>query len=100
YASRLTSCSVQLERLGRIRQIAAPVFRDEHHVFNAHGTETGIVETGFNRDDVAFLEQGPGAADARHFMDIESNPMAGAVKVALHAAIHQPRLVPCFLKSG
>jgi len=54
---RRTSWLAQLERLGRVRQIAAPVFRDEHHVFNPYGAETGIVETGFYRDDVAFLEQ-------------------------------------------
>jgi hypothetical protein len=49
--------SVQLERLGRVRQVAAPVFRDEYHVLDADGTETGIVEAGLDGDDVAFLEQ-------------------------------------------
>jgi hypothetical protein len=53
----MTSCSVQLERLGKVRQIAAPVFRDEHHVLDADGAETGIIEAGLDGDDVAFLEQ-------------------------------------------
>ena len=53
----MTSGSVQLEGLGRVRQIAAPIFRDEHHVLDAHGAETGIVEAGLNGDNVAFLEK-------------------------------------------
>jgi hypothetical protein len=91
--------SVEFERFRRVRQIATPVFRDEYHVFDAHGAETGIIEAWFDRDDMAFLEQRPGTADARHFMDIESDTVAGAMKVALHAPIHQARLVPGFFKS-
>lgn len=47
----------EFEDLRRVRQIAAAVFRDEHHVFDAHGAETGIVEAGLYRHDMAFLEQ-------------------------------------------
>jgi hypothetical protein len=53
----MTSGSVQLEGLGRVRQIAAPIFRDEHHVLDAHGAETWIVEAGLNGDNVAFLKK-------------------------------------------
>src|SRR5678815_2126190 len=91
--------SVQLERLRRVCQISAPVFRHEHHVLDAYGAETGIVETWLDRDDMAFLKQRSGSADARHFMNIESDPVASAVKVALHAPIDQTSLVAGFLKS-
>ena len=89
----------KFEDFRRVGQIAAPVFRDKHHVFDADGAEPGIVEAWFDGDNMAFLEQRPGAADARHFMNVKSNPMAGAVKIALHAPIHQAGLVPGFLKS-
>jgi hypothetical protein len=49
--------SVQLENLRKVRQIAAPVFRDEHHVLDPHGSEAGVVETRLDGDDVAFLKQ-------------------------------------------
>lgn len=57
YAYRITSCSAQLEGLGKVCQISAAIFRHEHHVFDAHCTETRIVETRLDRNDVAFLEQ-------------------------------------------
>lgn len=50
-------CLSQFEDLRVIRQIPAAVFGHEHHVFDAHGAETGIVEARFYRDDMAFLEQ-------------------------------------------
>ena len=46
----------EFEDLRRVRQIAAPVFRDEDHVFDAYGTETGVIEAWLDRDNMAFLE--------------------------------------------
>jgi YD repeat-containing protein len=48
---------VQFERLRRVRQIAAPVFRHEYHVFDADSAQARIVEARLDRHDMAFLEQ-------------------------------------------
>ena len=49
--------SAQFEDLRKVRQIAAAVFRDEYHVFDANGPEARVVEARLDGNDMAFLEQ-------------------------------------------
>jgi hypothetical protein len=48
---------MEFERLREIRKVPAPVARDEHHVFDPHGAQSGIIEARLNGDDVPFQQQ-------------------------------------------
>src|SRR5688500_376316 len=90
---------MEFEGLREICKVPAPVSRDKHHVFDPHGAQSGIIEARLNGDDVPFQQQGSCATNARGFMNIQSDAMAGAMEVSLHAAVHQTRLVSGFFES-
>ena len=90
---------MEFERLREIRKVPAPVARDEHHIFDPHGAQSGIIEARLNGDDVPFQQQCSCATIAGRLMNIMSDSMAGAMEVSLHAAVHQTRLVSGLFES-
>jgi len=82
-----------------VRQIPATVFCHKDHVFDTHRPEARVIEAGLDRHDMSFLQQRTGSADTRRLVNIQSDAMAGAVKIALHAAVDQARLVPRLLET-
>ena len=60
---------------------------DDDEVFDADGAPAGIVEAGFDGDDVAGPEGDVGFADSGGFVDFQADAVAGAVEEALHAAV-------------
>ena len=64
------------------------VFGDDGEVFDAYGASAGIIQAGFNGDDVSGAEVFRGFANARGFVDFKAQAVPGAVEEPLHSAVY------------
>src|SRR5260370_7750429 len=83
---------LELEQLhlGGPGQVAAAAALHEDHVLDAHRPSAGVIEPRLDRDHVAGLELGIQAADPRQLVDVEADPVTGAVEEALVPAVDHP----------
>src|SRR5207247_9067363 len=91
---------MNLGTLGEVRQVAAAVVRDQHHVLDPGGADVRVIEAGLYGDHVPRLEAGPGLADPGHLMDVDPDPVARAVEEPLHASVAQVCLVPALHRTS
>ena len=85
---------VELKDLWKLREIPATVFGDQHHIFNSDRAKARVIQAGFHGHDMSFLQQRTRSADARRFVNIQSDPMPRPVKIPLHTAIDHSRPIP------
>src|SRR5207247_2740715 len=91
---------MNLGTLGEVRQVAAAVVRDQHHVLDPGGADVRVIEAGLYGDHVPRLEAGPGLADPGHLMGVDPDPVARAVEEPLHASVEEAGLVPCLFAAA
>ena len=48
---------VEFEHLGEVGEVAAAILRNQDHVLDSYGSQSGIVQPWFNGDNVAFLKK-------------------------------------------
>ena len=85
--------ALHLEHLLQPRQVDASILGNDHIVLYAHAAaEFGVVESGFDSDNVTRLEDLRHLRYAGWFVDFESEAVARAVEEALHAAVLHARL--------
>ena len=86
--------ALHLEGFFEFGKVFGTITGDEGHVFETNSTETGIIKTRLDRDNVAgrkfLLRIG---ADARRFVNLHADPVAGAMEESLHAAF----VLTCFV---
>src|SRR5688572_4994936 len=79
---------LDFENLGDFYKIRASGPGDEYDVFESHTAHPGVIESGFNRNDMSGPETGcMPCIDPRSFMDIQTQSVASPVEKTLHPSV-------------
>src|SRR6266542_932590 len=78
---------LDFENLRAVRKIAITFWRHDDDVFQTHAADSEVVKSGLDSDHVTGAQHGIDRRDARRLVDIQAEPMTGAMKESLHPAI-------------
>src|SRR6266540_2541669 len=78
---------LDFENLRAVRKITITLWRHDDDVFQAHAADSEVVKPRLDSDHVTGAQHGIDRRDARRLVDVQAEPMTGAVKESLHPAI-------------
>ena len=78
---------LDFEKLRAVRKIAITFWRHDDDIFQTHAADSEIVKPGLDSDHVTGAQHGIDRRDARRLVDVQAEPMTGAMKESLHPAI-------------
>lgn len=91
--------ALNLKLLLELGQISRCLAGDENDVFESDASDLGVIEAGFDGDDVTGPEGVVGApVEAGGFMDFEADAVAGAMEESLHVSVAAARFEAGFPK--
>src|SRR6266508_742841 len=78
---------LNFKELWAVRKIAITFWRHDDDVFQTHAADSEVVKPRLDSDHVTGAQHGIDRRDARRLVDIQAEPMTGAMKESLHPAI-------------